>query len=126
MQKQIDQLIQFHKAFGVPVLNTPKLPKLKRANLRFDLIDEEYQELVDSYNEGDLTLVADALCDLLYVTFGTALEFGLQGVLEKCFDEIQRSNMSKLDENGKPIYREDGKILKSNLYSPPDLKSIIK
>ena len=93
--------------------------------LRYNLIKEENEEYLDACKKGDLVEIADALGDQLYILFGTVLRHGLQHKIEEVFDEIQRSNMSKLDENGEPVFREDGKILKSNLYFKPDIKKIL-
>jgi len=94
--------------------------------LRYNLIKEENDEYLEACKNGDIVEIADALGDQLYILFGTILRHGLQHKIEEIFDEIQRSNMSKLDENGQPIFREDGKILKSNLYFKPDIKSILE
>lgn len=94
--------------------------------LRYNLIKEENEEYLDAAKKGDIVEIADALGDQLYILFGTILRHGLQHKIEEIFDEIQRSNMSKLDEKGEPIFREDGKILKSNLYFRPDIKSILE
>src|ERR1700741_2841974 len=94
--------------------------------LRYNLIKEENEEYLEACKNGDIVEIADALGDQLYILFGTILRHGLQHKIEEVFDEIQRSNMSKLDENGMPIFREDGKILKSNLYFKPDIKKILE
>jgi predicted HAD superfamily Cof-like phosphohydrolase len=94
--------------------------------LRYNLIKEENEEYLEACKNGDIVEIADALGDQLYILFGTILRHGLQHKIEEVFDEIQRSNMSKLDENGQPIFREDGKILKSNLYFKPDIKKILE
>jgi predicted HAD superfamily Cof-like phosphohydrolase len=93
--------------------------------LRYNLLREENEEYLEACKNGDIVEIADALGDQLYILFGTILRHGLQNKIEEVFDEIQRSNMSKLDENGQPIFREDGKIMKSNLYFRPDIKSIL-
>lgn len=93
--------------------------------LRYNLIKEENEEYLEACKNGDLVEIADALGDQLYILFGTILRHGLQHKIEEVFDEIQRSNMSKLDENGQPIFREDGKIMKSNLYFKPNIKAIL-
>ena len=93
--------------------------------LRYNLIKEENEEYLEACKNGDLIEIADALGDQLYILFGTILRHGLQHKIEEVFDEIQRSNMSKLDESGEPIFREDGKILKSNLYFKPNIKNIL-
>lgn len=116
----------FHKSFKVPVENSPVIPEKERCELRYKLIREELEEFRDAFEKGDLIEVADALTDLQYVLFGSVVEFGLQDKFVELFTEVQRSNMSKLDKNGNPIFREDGKVLKSDLWSPPDLKSILE
>ena len=108
--------------FGQDVLTQPKLTDV--SELRYELIKEELSELREALDQKDIVGVADALTDILYVTYGAGHAFGIN--LDKCFTEVQRSNMSKLGEDGKPIYREDGKVLKGPKYSPPDLKSIIE
>lgn len=90
--------------------------------LRFNLIKEENEEYLEACKNNDIIEIADALGDQLYILFGTILKHGLEHKIEEVYDEIHRSNMSKLDENGKPIYREDGKVLKSNLYFKPNIK----
>ena len=96
-----------------------------KIQLRFDLMKEENEEYLEAAKNNDLTEIADALGDMLYVLLGTVLEHGLQDKFEAVFNEIQRSNMSKLDTNGKPIYREDGKILKGSNYFKPKIKEIL-
>lgn len=93
--------------------------------LRYNLLKEENEEYLEACKRGDVVEIADALGDLLYITFGTILRHGLQHKIEEVFDEIHRSNMSKLDEDGKPIFREDGKVLKSNNYFRPDIRRIL-
>ena len=94
--------------------------------LRFDLMKEENEEYLDAAKKGDLIEIADALGDMLYILCGTILKHGLQHKIADVFQEIQRSNMSKLDKNGNPIYREDGKVLKSDLYFKPDIKGVLE
>ena len=115
----------FMEAFGQTIRKKPEWPTAEEMDLRLDLIDEEVEELKDAiYNEeGTLVDVADALADILYVVYGAAHTFGIP--IEDCFREVQRSNMSKLGEDGKPKYREDGKVLKGPKYSEPDLKKIL-
>ena len=113
----------FMEAFGQEVKNRTELPDDKTVNLRIELIAEELEELWDACEQKDIVEIADALTDILYVTYGAGHAFGID--LDKCFEEVQRSNMSKLGEDGKPIYREDGKILKGPNYSEPDLKSVL-
>lgn len=126
MQDAIRKVQQFHEAFGVPVAPRPTadLPPEVRA-LRARLLAEELAEYEAAAAAGDIVAVADALTDLAYVLFGTYLTHGLQEIADALFDEVHRSNMSKLDENGQPIYRADGKVLKSSRFSEPDLKRIL-
>ena len=117
---------QFHETFKIGNAKEPTLIEEKDYTLRYNLIKEENEEYLDACKNGDLVEIADALGDQLYILFGTVLKHGLQHKIEEVFDEIQRSNMSKLDEKGNPIYREDGKILKSNLYFRPNIKEILE
>ncbi len=126
MKKQINQVAEFHRAFKIPQEQSPNIPSPERCELRFNLLQEELNEFKDAYKDKDLVEVADALVDLQYILFGSVLEFGLQDKFAELFDEVQRSNMSKLDDNGEPIYREDGKVLKSKNWSPPSLKPILE
>ena len=113
----------FMKTFGQEVKNKPSFSTDKINKLRLDLIKEELSELTDAMNKKDLLEVADALTDILYVTYGAGHAFGID--LDKCFDEVQNSNMSKLDENGKPIYNEKGKVMKGPNYFKPDLSKFV-
>ena len=113
----------FMKTFGQEVKTKPSFSSDKINKLRLDLIKEELTELTEAMNNKDLLEVADALTDILYVTYGAGHAFGIN--LDKCFEEIQNSNMSKLDENGKPIYNEHGKVMKGPNYFKPNLKKII-
>ena len=113
----------FMKTFGQEVKNKPSFSTDKINKLRLDLIKEELNELTEAMNNKDLLEVADALTDILYVTYGAGHAFGID--LDKCFDEVQNSNMSKLDDNGKPIYNEHGKVMKRPNYFKPDLKKFI-
>ena len=113
----------FMKTFGQEVKNKPSFSTDKINKLRLDLIKEELSELTDAMNKKDLLEVADALTDILYVTYGAGHAFGID--LDKCFDEVQNSNMSKLDENGKPIYNENGKVMKGPNYFKPDLSKFV-
>ena len=115
---------KFMETFGQEVLNKPKFPNDKTIKLRIDLIKEELNELEEAINNNNLVEVADALTDILYVTYGAGHSFGIN--LDACFDEVQNSNMSKLDKNGKPIYNENGKVLKGPNYFEPDLKKFIE
>ena len=116
----------FHETFQIGNADTPTLIDERDYTLRYNLIKEENDEYLDACQKGDLVEIADALGDQLYILFGTVLKHGLQHKIEEVFDEIQRSNMSKLDEQGQPIFREDGKILKSNLYFRPNIKDILE
>jgi len=113
----------FMKTFGQEVKNKPAFSTEKINKLRLDLIKEELSELTDAMNNKDLLEVADALTDILYVTYGAGHAFGID--LDKCFDEVQNSNMSKLDEDGKPIYNEHGKVMKGPNYFKPDLSKFV-
>ena len=113
----------FMKTFGQEVKNKPSFSTDKINKLRLDLIKEELSELTDAMNNKDLLEVADALTDILYVTYGAGHAFGID--LDKCFDEVQNSNMSKLNENGKPIYNEHGKVMKGPNYFKPDLSKFV-
>jgi predicted HAD superfamily Cof-like phosphohydrolase len=114
----------FMKTFGQEVKTSPSLSSKEINCLRLSLIEEELLELTDAIKEKDLIEVADALTDILYVTYGAGHAFGID--LDKCFEEVQKSNMSKLDKNGKPIYNEHGKIMKGPNYFKPDLSKFIK
>tara|TARA_B110000027_G_scaffold13771_1_gene13276 strand:+ start:136 stop:507 length:372 start_codon:yes stop_codon:yes gene_type:complete len=109
----------FMKTFGQDVKNEPALSTDKINKLRMDLIKEELEELSEAMDNKDIVEVADALTDILYVTYGAGHAFGIN--LDKCFDEVQNSNMSKLDKNGKPIYNESGKVMKGPNYFKPNL-----
>ena len=113
----------FMRAFKQTVADAPAFPDNNVVDLRYDLIQEEVFELSEAIDEMDIVAVADALTDILYVTYGAAAAFGID--LDACFKEVHRSNMSKLDANGQPIYREDGKVMKSELYSKPNLEPIL-
>ena len=114
----------FMKTFGQEVKNKPSFSTDKINKLRLDLIKEEFDELKNAIDKKDLLEVADALTDILYVTYGAGHAFGID--LDKCFNEVQNSNMSKLDENGKPIYNESGKVMKGPNYFKPNLSKFIK
>lgn len=123
--KQLQQVIEWHEKFKVPIGMMPSAPEWQRQDLRLRLLNEEVKEFGKELSllRGTVKMdkVAKELADVLYVLLGTVVEFGLQDVFEDVFDRVHESNMSKLDENGNPIFREDGKILKSNLYKEPDL-----
>lgn len=125
--QKIKQVETFHDTFKIGNRYTPTAEISENEYmLRYNLIKEENEEYLEACKNADLVEIADALGDQLYILFGTILKHGLQHKIEQVFDEIQRSNMSKLDEKGQPIYREDGKILKSNLYFKPNIKDIIE
>ena len=113
----------FMKTFGQEVKSKPSFSSDKINKLRIDLIKEELDELQEAMKNNDLLEVADALTDILYVTYGAGHAFGID--LDKCFDEVQDSNMSKLDEKGKPIYNDDGKVMKGPNYYKPNLSKFI-
>ena len=113
----------FMKTFGQEVKDKPSFSTDKINKLRIDLIKEELEELTDAMNKKDLLEVADALTDILYVTYGAGHAFGVD--LDRCFEEVQNSNMSKLDEDGKPIYNEAGKVMKGPNYFKPDLSKFV-
>lgn len=126
MKRKIKAVEEFHSAFGLGILHKPQADLGRDKNLlRFGLMDEENKEYLDAANNGDLTEVADALGDMLYILCGTILEHGMQYKIEEVFEEIQKSNMSKLGADGKPIYREDGKVLKGPNYFKPDIQKIL-
>jgi predicted HAD superfamily Cof-like phosphohydrolase len=126
MKNKIKAVQQFHESFKLGIHQSPvaNLGQAKN-NLRFDLMAEENEEYLEAANNNDLVEVADALGDMLYILCGTILEHGMQHKIEEVFDEIQRSNMSKLGADGNPIYREDGKVLKGPSYFKPDIKKIL-
>lgn len=117
---------EFHEVFQIGNATEPNVPEEREYMLRYNLIKEETEEYLEACKKGDITEIADALGDQLYIIFGTILKHGLQHKIDQVFDEIHRSNMSKLDENGKPVFREDGKILKSARYFKPDIKGILE
>jgi len=124
---KIKHVEEFHEVFRIGNRHIPTgTVSEEEYMLRYNLLKEENEEYLDACKNGDLVEIADALGDLLYITFGTILRHGLQYKIEEVFDEIHRSNMSKLDENGQPIFREDGKVLKSTRYFRPDIKSILE
>lgn len=127
MQKQLNAVRLFHETYGLGVSEEMKadLGALKN-ELRFNLMKEENEEYLEAVQNNDIVEIADALGDMLYILCGTILEHGLQYKIEEVFDEIQRSNMSKLGEDGKPIYREDGKVMKGPNYFKPNFEEILK
>jgi predicted HAD superfamily Cof-like phosphohydrolase len=127
LQESIDMVRQFHDAFGIPNADKPTARLSDDdIHLRYKLMREENEEYLEAAREGDLVEIADALGDMLYILCGTMLKHGLEGKIEEVFQEIQKSNMSKLDADGKPIYREDGKVMKSELYFKPDIARILQ
>ena len=127
MKKYTDAVHEFHTAFGLGIKNEPTANIGTAKNLlRFNLMKEENEEYLEAANANDLVEVADALGDMLYILAGTIIEHGMQYKIAEVFDEIQRSNMSKLGEDGHPIFREDGKVLKGPNYFKPNIGSILK
>lgn len=126
MKHKISAVALFHNSFGLGVSQTMRANLGNEKNrLRFDLMDEENKEYLEAATNNDLVEVADALGDMLYILCGTILEHGMQHKIEEVFEEIQRSNMSKLGADGKPIYREDGKVLKGPNYFKPNIREIL-
>ena len=126
LHEKIKSVAEFHEVFKIGNASELTLISERDYTLRYNLIKEENEEYLEACKNGDLVEIADALGDQLYILFGTILKHGLQHKIEEVYDEIHRSNMSKLDENKEPIFREDGKILKSNLYFRPNIKSILE
>ena len=127
LQETIKAVETFHNAFKIENNYEPTIELSKSdIELRHRLMAEENEEYLDAAKNGDLVEVADALGDMLYILCGTILKHGMQDKIEEVFTEIQRSNMSKLDENGNPIYREDGKVMKSKLYFKPSIEEILE
>ncbi|NNE31693.1 MAG: nucleoside triphosphate pyrophosphohydrolase family protein [Winogradskyella sp.] len=127
MQDKINAVKEFHKAFKIGHRETPKADLgMEKNMLRYKLMREENEEYLEAANDNDLVEVADALGDMLYILCGTIIEHGLQYKIEEVFEEIQRSNMSKLGEDGEPIYRDDGKVLKGPTYFKPHIKEILE
>ena len=118
-----ERVKKFMQTFGQEVRTKASFPNDKIIGLRLDLIREELSELEEAIEKKDIKEVADALTDILYVTYGAGHAFGIN--LDKCFEEVQNSNMSKLDENGKPIYNESGKVMKGPNYFKPDLSKFV-
>ncbi len=127
LKETIEAVETFHNAFGIENNYTPTT-ELTEAEilLRYKLMREENEEYLEAAQNGDIVEIADALGDQLYILCGTILKHGLQHKIAEVFQEIQRSNMSKLDADGKPIYREDGKVMKSELYFKPNIKAILE
>lgn len=126
LSEVIQAVEQFHDAFGIQNHYEPTTQLTpEEIQLRYKLMREENEEYLEAANNGDIVEIADALGDQLYILCGTILKHGLQHKIAEVFQEIQRSNMSKLDKDGKPIYREDGKVMKSELYFKPDIHTIL-
>lgn len=127
MKNKIAAVHEFHSAFKLGIKKTPTAHIGSDRNmLRFNLMKEENEEYLEAAENNDLVEVADALGDMLYILCGTIIEHGMQDKIEEVFNEIQRSNMSKLGEDGKPIYREDGKVLKGPNYFKPNIEAILE
>ena len=127
MKKQIEHVEIFHDAFGIKNKYNPTSQVSQDTFLlRHKLMHEENEEYLEACHNGDLVEIADALGDMMYILCGTILSHGLQDKIEDIFEEIQRSNMSRLGSDGKPIYRKDGKVMKGENYSPPDLKKCLQ
>jgi predicted HAD superfamily Cof-like phosphohydrolase len=126
LKDKIGKVREFHDTFRVPANENPAHVRNELVELRHRLMQEENDEYLDACKKGDIHLIADALGDQMYILFGTIITHGLQHKIEEVFDEIHRINMSKLDDDRKPIFREDGKVLKSNNYFLPDIKSILE
>ena len=121
MKDKILAVKEFHKAFKLDYLDKPKADLgMDKNKLRFNLMKEENEEYFEAANNNDMVEVADALGDMLYILCGTIIEHGMSDIIEDVFDEIQKSNMSKLGSDGKPIYREDGKVMKGPNYFKPN------
>ena len=125
MKQQLEKVAQFHRVFKQTDGTEPQLLPENDFLLRHRLMAEENTEYLEACLQDDLVEVADALGDQLYILCGTILKHGMQHIIEDVFNEIQESNMSKLDENGEPLFREDGKIMKSKLYFPPNIERIL-
>ena len=127
IQKELNAVQAFHKAFKIDCADAPTVDLPDQIKeLRFRLMEEENQEYLEAAKNNDLVEVADALGDMLYILCGTILSHGMQHKIEEVFEEIQRSNMSKLGADGEPIYREDGKVMKGPNYFKPDIVKILK
>lgn len=126
MRKQLEHVALFHETFKIGNENRPKA-KVEEAvyELRHRLMEEENEEYLEAAKNGDLVEIADALGDMMYILCGTILKHGLQDIIEEVFEEIQKSNMSKLDEQGAPIFRKDGKIMKGNGYFKPSIGEVL-
>ena len=127
MKKQLDKVSEFHRTFGLGIEKQPvSTLENGKARLRYELMKEENDEYIEAVENDDIVEVADALGDMLYILCGTIIEHGMTELIEEVFDEIHRSNMSKLGEDGNPVYREDGKVIKGPNFFKPDIAKIIK
>jgi predicted HAD superfamily Cof-like phosphohydrolase len=127
MKEKLQAVQRFHESFGLGVSQQMRANLgVTKNSLRFNLMDEENREYLEAANNNDMVEVADALGDMLYILCGTILEHGMQHKIEEVFNEIQQSNMSKLGADGKPIYREDGKVLKGPNYFKPNIAGILE
>ena len=127
IKEELKHVEDFHNAFGLEVAKKPTIDLSQETiKLRFNLMKEENEEYYEAAKRNDMIEVADALGDMLYILCGTILSHGMQNKIHEIFEEIQRSNMSKLDEDGKPIYRSDGKVMKGPKYFKPNIKAILK
>lgn len=126
MTKKLKLVENFHKVFGIPVLDKPTIPAIERCKLRVKLLKEEIQELEDAIEANNLVEMLGALTDIDYILHGTYLEFGLQHVKEEAFMEVHLSNMTKLGDDGKPVRRPDGKVIKGPNFILPNLEQFIK
>ena len=125
MKEQLNQLEEFQTVYNSTINQTPNLISEADYELRYKLGKEELEEYYDACKNGDLVEIADALTDQLYIIFGSIVSHGMQHIITDVFNEVHRSNMSKLGEDGKPIYREDGKVMKGPNFREPNLKSIL-
>ncbi len=128
MKDAIAKVKEFHRVYKCPIGEKPSSELVTRELriLRDSLLQEEVDELKDAEKVKDLVEITDALADILYIVYGTAITYGLEDVLPLAFDEVHRSNMSKLDEHGNPIFRIDGKVLKGLNYTPPNIKQFLE
>lgn len=126
MKEELKKVYHLHEQFSLPLRETPQTIPQKEFEFRYELIKEELNEYREACRQNNTVEIADALGDLLYAIYGTIIQHGIQDKMKEIFEEIDASNMSKLDENGKPIIREDGKIIKSNQFFKPDIKTILE
>ena len=124
MRTMTDQVMEFHRVYNAHINKKPELRDKKTARLRIGLLDEELNEYKEAIYTDDLVEIADALADIMYVALGAAISYGIP--IDEVFEEVHRSNMSKLDANGKPITREDGKVIKGPHYDPPNIAPILR